>query len=403
VTEVAGPAELRVAADRLKTESAPRAAAERVIAAHSFDMRARRIVADALEALGVEPPFAVPPAAAKGQPIRVHLIVPYGGQGPQSSAYIRLLCPLTDETVADRVAVTLGAAEDPLPACDICIVQRAAMPSSQAVDRLVGELGAMGAALVVDVDDAFVAMDDHPEAEAYRPLNAAIEHAIAASAETWFSTPELARLYGHVAHRHVVMPNALDPRIWRDWRNSRPEPFVQDKVRMLYMGTGTHGPDFAAIRPALDRLWQEREGRFDVTLIGIAADIAPAPWLHRLAPPGEAIAYHRFVRWLRGQGPFDIGLAPLADTVFNSVKSDIKLLDYCALGLLPVVQDCPAYRRDRTAAQVALYASDWFETLLGLIDAPDGARAAAGQAWLWERRAVAAIATPMIARLEALL
>jgi hypothetical protein len=403
VTEVAGPSALRDAADRLKTEPAARGAAERVIAAHSFDARARRVVADTLATLGLEPPFAMPEAAVARQPIRVHLIVPYGGQGPQSSAYIRLLCPLTDETVADRAAVTLGGAEESVPACDICIVQRAALPSAQAVDRLVGNLGAMGAALVVDVDDAFVAMDDHPEAETYRPLNAAIEHAIAASAETWFSTPELAQLYGHVAHRHAVMPNALDPRIWRDWRNPRPESFHQDKVRMLYMGTGTHGPDFAAIRPALDRLWQEREGRFDVTLIGIAPNIEPAPWLHRLSPPAEAVAYPRFVRWLRGQGPFDIGLAPLADTIFNSAKSDIKLLDYCALGLLPVVQDCAAYRLDRAAAGVAIYASDWFETLLGLIDAPDTARAAAGQSWLWERRAVATIAQPMIARLDALL
>jgi hypothetical protein len=263
----------------------------------------------------------------------------------------------------------------------------------------------MEAALVVDVDDAFVAMDDHPEAALYRPLNAVIERAIAASAESWFSTPELARLYSHVAHRHAIMPNALDPRIWRDWRNPRPAPFAQDRVRMLYMGTGTHGPDFAAIRPALDRLWQEREGRFDVTLIGIASDIEPAPWLHRLAPPADAIAYPRFVRWLRGQGAFDIGLAPLADTAFNRAKSDIKLLDYLALGLLPVVQDCPAYRLDPEAARVAVYAANWFETLREQIDDRDAAcaRAAGGQSWLWEKRAVAAIASPMVARLESLL
>jgi O-antigen biosynthesis protein len=274
-----------------------------------------------------------------------------------------------------------------------------------AVDRLVGALGAMGAALVVDIDDAFVAMDDHPEADHYRPLNAAIEHAIAASAETWFSTPALAELYGHVAHRSAVLRNALDPRIWRDWRNARPAPFGQDKVRMLYMGTGTHGPDFAAIRPALDRLWAEQEGRFDVTLIGIGSDIEPAPWLHRIAPPAEAIAYPRFVRWLRGQGPFDIGLAPLADTLFNSAKSDIKLLDYLALGLLPVVQDCAAYRLDPDAGAVAIHADDWFETLRGLIDdrASAQARLARGQSWLWEKRATATMASTMIARLDALL
>ena len=404
VTEVDGPDALRAAADRLKGKKGPRAAAEHVIAEHSFDARARRIVGDVLTRLGLEPSFDVRAPAATA-PLRVHLVVPYGGQGPQSSAYIRLLCPLTDESVAGRVAVTLGGAEDPVPPCEICIVQRAAMPSAPAVDRLVGTLGAMSAALVVDVDDAFVAMDDHAEAEQYRPLNAAIEHAIAASAETWFSTPALAELYGHVSHRRAVMPNMLDPRIWRDWRQARPAPFRGDKVRMLYMGTATHAADFAMIRPALDRLWTEREGRFDVTLVGIASDIEPAPWLHRLAPPADAIAYPRFVRWLRGQGPFDIGLAPLADTRFNSAKSDIKLLDYLALGLLPVVQDCRAYRLDPDAGKVAIHAADWFATLLDLIDDRDGAciRAARGQSWLWEKRGVPVIAEAMIARLDALL
>jgi hypothetical protein len=159
------------------------------------------------------------------------------------------------------------------------------------------------------------------------------------------------------------------------------------------------------MRPALDRLWQEREGRFDVTLIGIAPDVEPAPWLHREPPPADAIAYPRFVRWLRGQGPFDVGLAPLVDTPFNRAKSDIKLLDYLALGLLPVVQDCPAYRLDSDTERVALFASDWFETLRDVIDAPDRfrERATGGQSWLWERRSVAAIAQAMVARLEELL
>jgi len=405
VTQVRGPAELRTAADRLKGAPSSREAAEQVLAEHSFDARARTIVADVLAALGLEPTFSAPGRRTAPNPVRVHVIAPQGGQGPQSSAYIRLLCPLTDETVAGRVAVTLGTADDSVPPCDICIVQRAAMSSVQRVDALIGTLGAMGAALVVDVDDAFVAMDDHPEAALYRPLNAAIERAIAASAETWFSTPELARLYAHVAHRHAVMPNALDPRIWRDWRNPRPQPFTQDKVRMLYMGTGTHGPDFQTIRPALERLWQEREGRFDLTLIGIAPEVEPAPWLHRLSPPADAIAYPRFVRWLRGQGPFDIGLAPLADSAFNRAKSDIKLLDYLALGVLPVVQDCPAYQLDSDAVHVALHATDWFETLLRVLDDRDAAcaHAVGGQSWLWEKRAVAAIAQPMVARLESLL
>jgi len=413
VAEASGPAELREAADRLK--GAPRlpGAAEAVIADHSFDARARTLVGDALAALGLDPAFEVPADAARplpmavrpARPLRVHLLVPFGPFGPQSSATIRLIAPLTDESIAGRCQVSLGRAEEPLPDCDICIVQRAAVPSMAMLDALIGRLGEVGAALVVDLDDAFVAMDDHPEADLYRPLNAVIERAIAASAETWFSTPELARLYGHVAHRHAVMPNMLDPRIWRDWRNPRPVPFQRSAVRMLYMGTNTHGPDFALIRPALERLAQERPGQFELTLIGVSPDIENATWLYRQSPPAEHIPYARFARWLRAQGPYDVGLAPLADTRFNGAKSDIKLLDYLALGILPVVQDIAAYRLDPESTDVALHAADWFETLRGVIDDRDAARdrAVRGRHWLWENRTVAAIAPTMIERLESLL
>lgn len=412
VTEVSNPAALRDAADRLKAEARLPGAAEAVIADHSFDARARRLVGDALAALGLDAPFRMPPAEVgrlpmavqPEKPLRVHLVVPFGPYGPQSSAAIRLIAPLTDESVTGRCRISLGRADAPIPDCDVCIVQRAALPSVAAVDALIGRLGDMGAALVVDVDDAFCAMEDHPEADLYRPLNQAIEHAIAASAETWFSTPALARLYGHVAHRHVVMPNMLDPRIWRDWRNPRPAPFQRSAVRMLYMGTNTHGADFALIRPALERLAVERPGQFELTLIGVSPDIENATWLYRQSPPAEHIPYARFVRWLRAQGPYDVGLAPLADTRFNSAKSDIKLLDYLALGVLPVVQDCPAYRLDPAMAEGAIYATDWFETLRGLIDdrAEAGLRAAKGTNLLWEKRSVAAIAATMVARLDAL-
>lgn len=412
VTQVSEPMELRQAVDRLIDAPPVPGAAEAVIAHHGFDARAARLVGDALAALGLDAPFDLPadpapplPGIAIKPPLRVHLIVPHGPFGPQSSATIRLIAPLTDESITGRAHVTLGRATEDVPPCDVCIVQRAALPSLEAVDALIGRLGALGAALVVDVDDAFVAMDDHPEAALYRPLNAVIERAIAASAETWFSTPELARLYGHVAHRHAIMPNMLDPRIWRDWRHARPEPFARNAVRMLYMGTNTHGPDFALIRPALDRLAAERPGQFELTLIGVSPDIENATWLYRQSPPAEMIPYARFVRWLRAQGPYDVGLAPLADTVFNRAKSDIKLLDYSALGVLPVVQDCPAYRIDPGADAIALHATDWFETLRGILDDRDAARAraAGAQPWLWQSRSVGAIAGPMIGRLEALL
>ena len=201
-----------------------------------------------------------------------------------------------------------------------------------------------------------------------------------------------------------MLPNALDPRLWRDWRTPRPAILSGERVRMLYMGTHTHDADLARLRPALDRLHDERPGAFELTLVGVAAEPAPAPWLTRLSPPAEAVAYPRFVRWLRSQGPFDLGLAPLADSAFNRAKSDVKLLDYAALGLLPVVEDAAAYRADPHAGEIAVHAQDWAEALRGVLNDRDEARRRATRAadHVWRSRAVSGIAPAMLARLDVL-
>ena len=415
VRQVDGPAALRQAVDQLLAEPAAtperRAAARAVADAHSFDARARRLVADAYAAIGLPPPFAEAeapaPMPAAPRPLRVHVLAPHGPFGPQSSAYIRLIAPLTDESVAGRIAVSLGQPGAPVPPCDICIVQRTALPSIAAVDALVRQLGEIGAVLVTDVDDAFTLIGpDHPEEARYRPLSAALDRAIAASAESWFSTAPLRAAYAGVAARTHIVPNALDPRLWRDWRLPRGPVLAAPRVRMLAMGTATHDADLAMIRPALDRLAAERPDAFDLTVIGMAGAIPSAPWLHRLSPPAEAIAYPRFVRWLRAQGPFDVGLAPLVDTPFNRAKSDIKLLDYAGLGLLPVVSAGPAYATDGIAATLAVQAgpADWFDVLSAVLDDRPAfaARAATLHDHLWARRTVADVALTLAERLERL-
>jgi hypothetical protein len=415
VREVSSPATLRDAVDASLAEprNSPRRRerADALLAEHSFDARARRIVGDAYAAIGLPSPVddAATPTPTRDRRLRVHIIAPHGPFGPQSSAYIRLLAPLTDETVADRLTISLGQEDRPVPPCDICIVQRTALSSVAALDALVRRLGEYSAALVVDVDDAFALIGpDHPEDARYRPLSKALDRAIAAAAETWFSTPQLRAVYAGKAQRTHIVPNSLDPRLWRDWRASRPPVLAEPKVRMLAMGTHTHGADFALIRPALERLAAEQPGSFDLTVIGVAPDIAPAPWLHRLSPPADAIVYPRFVRWLRAQGPFDVGLAPLTDTPFNAAKSDIKLLDYAALGLLPLVSAGPAYQADRQAAALAITAGPsaeaWFEALLAVIHDRHayGDRAKALTEHVWQKRSVAGLAPLLADRLEAL-
>jgi hypothetical protein len=64
------------------------------------------------------------------------------------------------------------------------------------------------------------------------------------------------------------------------------------------------------------------------------------------------------VRWLRRLPRHDLGLAPLVADPFNSAKSDVKLLDYAALGLPALCSPGPAYQ-------------GWLEAGLALAAEPD--------------------------------
>ena len=134
------------------------------------------------------------------------------------------------------------------------------------------------------------------------------------------------------------------------------------------MGTATHDGDLAAILPALAEIHREFAGWATFETIGFVQDLALPDWIRRVAPsPHATRSYPGFVQWASSAGPWDIGLAPLADTAFNACKSGIKVLDYAALGLAVLASDVPAYRGALASGPngglVANTALDWYRAL----------------------------------------
>jgi hypothetical protein len=346
-----------------------------------------------------------PPTIARRKPLRVGAIVCWGKNHPQSSAYIRLCSPLTSEAVSGEVEFSLLRASEVEPAtnCDVCIVQRTAIDDRRLAELLVKRLRAKGRKLVVDNDDAFALIDEtHLEYELYRSKHAALERLLAAADQSWFSTEPLAEVYRPMCQAAVVVPNALDPRVWRNYRAKRAPFGAGGILRMVYMGTATHDADFALILPALDRLAAELPGRFDVTLIGAVRRAPKRRWLRRIPPAPGATAYPRFVRWLMQEGPFDLGLSPLVDNPFNSCKSDLKFLDYCGLGVLSILSDVRPYSGDAKTLGLAVLATntvdDWYEALRQVVRDPSAfvARIAAAQEYLWTKRSVSVMAAQQL-------
>ena len=330
-------------------------------------------------------PPAVPPPPVPAPVTEAVTVIAecYDDGEPTPCAHIRLLLPLERALGA---AVRLAGAVGPWPATagGAVLTQRHALTDLAGAEALIAHCRAHRQRLIYDLDDDLLAIPPaHPDAARLAPLAPAVRALLAAADVVTVSTPALARRIGRLRPTVVVVVNALDERLWQPL--ARPPP--AGPVRLLCMGTATHGEDFALIRPALDQLHASFGADVAIDVIGVTAGSLPS-WANRVAPPPAAASYPGFVDWITRQPGWDIGLAPLAPGRFNDAKSAIKALDYAALGLVTVASDAPAYRgspADGVGGMLVANAPEaWFAALSGLIRDPArrAALAAAGTARL---------------------
>ncbi|MBW4023819.1 MAG: glycosyltransferase [Proteobacteria bacterium] len=282
-------------------------------------------------------------------------------------AYIRMLLPLSHPAGGRDLEVTLASAEEALSLrADLILAQRHAVPDPAAAAALLAHARRTGAPFVFDLDDNLVELPpDHPEAERLGPKTDTVMTLLGGADRLQVSTPILAErlapfVRGGIGHIQI-MPNGLDERLWGSAPGSltavHDDTFAnalagggvsQGPVRILYMGTATHGPDLDLIMPALARLHDSFGERIAIEIAGVTGAGDLPPFVRRLDVPRRAgLSYPAFVAWLtdrQRRQPWSIGLAPLVDTPFNRCKSGIKMLDYAALGLATVASDMAAYR-----------------------------------------------------------
>lgn len=291
--------------------------------------------------------------------IKIGIITRDGTVRPTSSAFLRLISPLTYGRLGDEVTIILLPDNTKISTedIDVCIVQRTAVDNLGSARTLVKDLRDNGVRLIIDTDDNFGGLDTgHPQhsvhAEAVEALNYLKENAD----RIWVSTDELALNY---KPKRVLMPNSFDNRLWglQDRRI-----LENETIKVVYMGTGTHDKDFEMIFPALKKINEKYDNKIDLTVIGVASKkLSSEDWLH-FRPTN--IMYPYFVKWFQKQGPFDIGLAPLENTDFNKAKSDIKVIDYLSIGVLPIVSDLKPYQNkdiNDFIVKVGYSENSWFE------------------------------------------
>lgn len=265
---------------------------------------------------------------------------------PTPCAYIRLLQPLSHpEAAAGAEMIVASAAEALHMRADLLVTHRNALPDPAAAEALIRHCRQSGMRLVYDLDDDLLHVPrDHADADLLRGRAATVRRLIGGADAVWVATEALAERLRPVRGDSRVVPNGLDEHLWFP---DGPPPIArgQGPVRVLLMGTATHDADFALVAPALARLRRQHGDMLSVDMIGFAARPGLPPWIRRLAPAGvAAYSYPGFVNWITRAPAWDIGLAPLADTAFNRGKSELKALDYAALGVAVLASDVAPYR-----------------------------------------------------------
>jgi glycosyltransferase involved in cell wall biosynthesis len=352
-----------------------------------------------------------PQHLGKVRELRVGIIPQLSRTAMTSSAYVRLVQPLTSELDGYAIElVRLDSQANRIRDLDAVIVSRTAFDSRDAAESFVERARARGLPLVVDIDDAFHLMDEsHPEFEAYRPRLEALDLMLSAANEIWCSTSPLQNSLKERFEQTVLIPNSIDPRLWQTYRHTENEPTREGgrKLELLYAGSATHGNDLAMITPVLDELARELPIR--LTVVGIDPNVPSRPWIRRLSPGVNSI-YPRFAPWLRRHAAlFDIGIAPLTDAPFNKYKSDLKILEYVAMGLVTVASasqpylDSPAIDNDMLCSS----SDDWKKQLRSYVTEPDELQRnktliTDRREYLWQERSAGGIGSLIAARLCAL-
>jgi glycosyltransferase involved in cell wall biosynthesis len=253
----------------------------------------------------------------------------------------------------------------------ILILHRQFMDSPNFIKAIEGRI-ARGWVIVSEIDD-----DPHhwpqyvnSDFRAFRGV-----HAVTVTTEP------LARMIRQWNPHVEILPNAASylPAA------SDTSPKAGDRVRVFF-GALNREKDGGEIVRALSATALELGDRVEFVVVHDRAffDSLPAGIRKSFSP---TLAFDAYMALLAS---CDIALLPLQDTSFNRLKSDLKFVESCAAGVVPICSET-VYGAEARHRDIGIFAhtpADWAEALRLLVEDPDALarRRAAGAAYVRERR-----------------
>jgi len=190
------------------------------------------------------------------------------------------------------------------------------------------------------------------------------------------STEKLKEAYSEYNDNIVVIPNHLVKSIWGDIKVKHENEPNEKKPRILYFGSSNHFSTSQLVKGGI------RGGDFSPELIEfIKKTVTKYQWIIAGGFPEElkllishgVIEYHPwqpilYIPNYLKQIDADIGIAPLEQNNFNECKSNIKALEYSALGIPAVYTNIEPYKDMKCTCDTTSYMIDRIESLAASVD-----------------------------------
>jgi|LSQX01.1.fsa_nt_gb glycosyltransferase involved in cell wall biosynthesis len=272
--------------------------------------------------------------------IQVHAIGEASNGQIHDVAYIRLYDPLEILQRNNRIKLTTGQDYKKYKDSDVFFIERTWNDkiTNEQTNTFIKYIKNTGKKFIYEIDDNL--LDN-------KNLNVNQKNTIRLMARNAdviiVSTEELKRRMSVFNSQIVVIPNFLST----DYIGTRKNKFGSNKqiITIGYTGTFSHQPDFQMIKLPLMQILKKYEDKVVFEVVGALTDKETLRALPnaRVIELGQKSRYDLYWKWMCDNNYWDIGIAPLKKNVFTICKSDIKFLDYAALGIAGIYSNHPAY------------------------------------------------------------
>lgn len=314
--------------------------------------------------------------------IKVHVLYEHSNDQIHGSSIVRLLRPLSHPKLAMSILMSSGISYEGIKT-DVIILDRLWNPYLKITDaeKLVEYAHKNKISLIYSIDDNLLDLNLIEPGKIHPTLQKRniIRYFIRESDGVLVSTNCLRERIKNLNKRIFVIENMLDEQLFNEKTriNSEYSNKIKDRLVMGYMGTSTHDRDFMIVIPAIKKILHKYNSNIRLEILGALSDKK----LLNLLPNTSEIyekgnnEYDVFWKWMNANVFWDFAIAPLEKNEFTKCKSDIKFLDYSALGIPGVYTKFDPYdktiKNGKTGLLVDNDTKSWISALEQLIQDAD--------------------------------